>query len=207
MKLLVFLGNPGKEYEYTRHNAGFLCFDELTQILDTLDTAKQLGTRTKKEYEAHTYQLSSRLKSETVTLLKPLTYMNRSGEVVREYLKTIKEPFTMNKDAWIIHDDIALPLGTLRLDKNKSAGGHNGVENIITHLKTKDMIRFRVGILAGTNRSLRIEEYVLKKYSRTELAIIKNMAVCTAEKIIEALNMSIPFVQQKVNRHVFFKCN
>lgn len=206
MKLIVCLGNPGKEYEYTRHNVGFLCFDEIVHTLNDSDIFHTDSQKKKKNYEAHIFQKTIHGAQDSVVLLKPLVYMNRSGEAVREFLASYSRPLSSIQDVWILHDDLALPLGTLRVDVNKSAGGHNGIQNIIDHMKTKEFTRFRVGILYHDIQQSSIEEYVLKKFSRKELPVIKNMVTLTAELVIDSLERGIPFVQQKVNRHVFFKC-
>lgn len=129
MKLIVGLGNPGKEYENTRHNLGFVIIDQLANKLNV-----ELN---KKKFNGLYYQIGEYL------LLKPQTYMNNSGECIAAFINYFR--IDLN-DLLVIYDDIALPLGKFRYRCQGSAGGHNGMKNIIELLGNEDFKRLRVGI-------------------------------------------------------------
>lgn len=158
MKLIVGLGNPGKEYLHTRHNVGF-------EVLDLL--SKDLNADFKLDKAFKGYIGSINIGEEKVILLKPTTFMNLSGESVISVVNFYKVPL---EDILIIYDDIALDLGRLRLRESGSAGGHNGVKSLIAHLNTQNFKRIRVGI-SGTDKSLC--SHVLGKFSKDETPIIK----------------------------------
>ncbi|CAI2194040.1 16565_t:CDS:1 [Funneliformis geosporum] len=132
-KLIVGLGNPGAEYQGTRHNLGF-------QVIDGLAT--KLNIELKKEkfkglYTTHTYL------NQRIILLKPLTYMNNSGECVREFINYFQ---IASENILVIYDDLTLPLGSFRYREQGSSGGHNGIKNIIECLGTPRFKRLKVGI-------------------------------------------------------------
>ena len=129
MKLIVGLGNPGKEYENTRHNLGFIIIGQLANKLNV-----ELN---KKKFNGLYCQTSEYI------LLKPQTYMNNSGECIVAFLNFFRIPLD---NLLVIYDDIAFPLGKYRYRCQGSAGGHNGVKNIIELLGSKDFKRLRVGI-------------------------------------------------------------
>ncbi len=159
MKLIVGLGNPGKEYEKTRHNAGFMVIDEIAKHLNiTVDT---------KKFKAVIGQ--TRIGSETVILMKPQTYMNLSGEAVRE----IVSYYHINvNDIVLIYDDLDLPVGSIRLRSKGSSGGQNGVKNIIQHLHTQEIPRIRVGI--GKDSRISTVDYVLGKFRDEDQEFLHN---------------------------------
>lgn len=153
MKLIVGLGNPGKEYENTRHNAGFQVIDALA---DTLHT--QIDTKKFKSL----YSIVN-VQGVKVMLMKPQTYMNLSGEAVIEAMNFYRiEP----KDILVIYDDLALPVGKVRLREQGSAGGQNGMKNIIAHLHTQEFPRIRVGI--DKDARIPVVDYVLGKIRKED---------------------------------------
>ena len=158
MFLIVGLGNPGKKYEKTRHNVGFMVVDKL-KLLDI----------------------------KKVVLVKPQTFMNDSGKAVRALTKS----YTLDpKNLIIIHDDIDLLIGKIRISKNRGAGGHKGVESIIKEIGTKNFIRLRVGIKPATSdkrQATRVEKFVLQKFNKKEKEIIEKVI----EKSIEAIEMML----------------
>jgi PTH1 family peptidyl-tRNA hydrolase len=135
MRLIVGLGNPGAEYEWTRHNLGFMLVDRLAQ-----ETCAQV-----KRKECRSLIGRAELEGAQVTLVKPQTYMNLSGEAVSCLLA---KPETQSgaRDLIVISDDLALPFGTIRLRARGSAGGHNGLKSIIAAVRTDEFIRLRIGI-------------------------------------------------------------
>lgn len=168
MKLIVGLGNPGKQYELTRHNVGFLCLDKLSEKYD-------LSFKFESSFNAMV--ALKNINGEKCIFIKPQTYMNLSGEAVGKVLKYYKVDI---KDFLVIYDDMDLPIGSLRLREKGSAGGHNGIKNIIQHLSTMDFKRIRVGISGHAN--IDAKDYVLGKFNKDDLAtleIIKDN-VCNA---------------------------
>ncbi len=136
MKLIVGLGNPGSQYESTRHNIGFMVADRL---------ARELGTNTPPwEKDEKKNVLTARVGD--VLLVKPQTYMNKSGYAVSALVNFYK---LTPSDVWVIHDDIDLPLGKIRIRSQGASAGHNGIDSIITQLKTDQFVRFRLGIGRG----------------------------------------------------------
>jgi PTH1 family peptidyl-tRNA hydrolase len=134
MRLIVGLGNPGAEYEWTRHNLGFM-------LVDTL--ARATG-RDVKRTECRALVGRTELESEPVELAKPQTYMNLSGDAVACLVQ--KRALDIKRDLIVLSDDLALPFGTIRLRPRGSAGGHNGLKSIIGALKSDEFTRLRIGI-------------------------------------------------------------
>jgi peptidyl-tRNA hydrolase, PTH1 family len=174
MKLIVGLGNPGKRYERTRHNVGFL-------VLDAMVAKEQLNYSTKfKGLVAQTIW-----GKEPVLLFKPETYMNLSGEAIR----LVMDYFNIDvQDLLVIYDDLDLPLGHIRLREKGSAGGHNGMKSIIQHLKTEQFARCRIGI--DKNPMIDARDYVLGQFSSNDLNILK-------EKMSDIHQMCQDFTKKK----------
>ena len=148
MKIIVGLGNPGKQYEKTRHNAGFLTLDLVAKNLGV-----DIATQKFKALIGETF-----VKGEKVLLVKPQTYMNLSGDSVRkicEYYDLFEE------DIFVITDDLDLPVGTLRIREKGSSGGQKGIQSIIDNLGTNEFLRLKIGI--GNNKQIETKDYVLGK--------------------------------------------
>lgn len=158
MKLIVGLGNPGKEYEHTRHNVGF-------EVLDLLSSSLHAPFKLDKAFKGYISTVS--VGTEKVILLKPTTFMNLSGESVIAVTQFYKVPL---EDILVVYDDIALDVARLRLRESGSAGGHNGVKSLIAHLGTQAFKRIRIGI-SGTDKSL--HSHVLGKFSKEELPLMQ----------------------------------
>ena len=176
MKLIVGLGNPEKKYFLTRHNAGFLAIDQLQ---------KELGFpafKFKKGFNAEISQ--GEFNKEKIILAKPQTYMNRSGLAVKTLVNFYK---IKPQDIWLIHDDIDLPLGKIKISQKSSAAGHLGVASVIESLNSKNFIRFRMGILATDKIKISTEKYVLEKFNSQEEKIIKK----TMKIILTAITISL----------------
>lgn len=179
MKLIVGLGNPGKQYEKTRHNIGFEVIDKLSERLSIpLDQAKFKGL-----YGiGHSH-------GEKVLLLKPLTYMNLSGESIR----SIMDYYDIDlEDLIVIYDDMDLPVGKIRLRQKGSAGGHNGVKSTIAHIGSQQFNRIRVGINRPTNGQS-ITDYVLGKFTKEEMAMIDEVILKCSQACESYLEQ--PFLQ------------
>ncbi len=156
MKLIVGLGNPGKQYEHTRHNVGFMVIDKLAKELSIpLDRQKFNGL----------YGMGH-ISGEKVILLKPLTYMNLSGECIRPLMDYYDID---NDEIVVIYDDLDLPVGKIRLRTKGSAGGHNGIKSMILHLATQEFNRIRIGIDRPKN-GMKITDYVLGRFTEEEQA-------------------------------------
>ena len=133
MYLIAGLGNPGKEYKHTRHNVGF-------DVLDMISEKYNINiNRIKSKGECG----EGRIGAEKVLLLKPATYMNLSGESVREAVNFYKIP---NENIIVIYDDISLEVGRMRIRQSGSAGGHNGIKNIISQLGSETFLRIKIGV-------------------------------------------------------------
>ncbi len=137
--LIVGLGNPGKEYEQTRHNIGYMALDRFVESLNKENTENRYGF----SVERHAYMTEVKVKGRTLILIKPTTFMNLSGKAVRYWLDKEKIPI---ENLLIIVDDLALPLGTIRLRMGGSDGGHNGLKDIIAALGHNKFNRLRFGI-------------------------------------------------------------
>ena len=152
--LIVGLGNIGVEYVNTRHNMGFMVLDAWAQASNILFESGRYG-----------YTATISFKGRKFTLLKPSTYMNLSGKAVRYWMNELKIPV---EQLLVISDDLNIPFGTLRLRKNGSAGGHNGLTNINELIGTQDYARIRVGIGNGFGRGHQID-YVLGELAEEEI--------------------------------------
>lgn len=167
MKLIIGLGNPGKQYEKTRHNIGFDIIDKLSKRNNIpLNEAKLKGIYGK-----------GMINSQKVILLKPLTYMNLSGECIKAIMDYYK---IETEDIVVIYDDLDLPVGKIRLRQKGSAGGHNGIKSTIAHLGTQQFNRIRVGIDRPRN-GMAISDYVLGKFTNEENGILQDVIInCAA---------------------------
>ena len=153
--LIVFLGNPGLKYDGTRHNAGFMAGDAM---------AKQLGVSINKlRFKALTAQCS--IGGESVLLMKPQTYMNLSGEAVGEAARFYK---IAPAHIIVVSDEMALPIGKLRIRTKGSAGGHNGLKNIIAHLGTEEFPRIRLGVGAPPHPDYDVKDWVLASFKNQD---------------------------------------
>lgn len=153
MRLIIGLGNPGKEYSSTRHNFGMM-------ILDALADKKTLAWHSHKDSQSIVADFKS--DNENYLLVKPQTFMNESGQAIRRLKSFYKIP---NHKIIVIHDEISLPFGKIRLSKNRSSGGHKGIDSVIQHLKSKDFIRVRLGIGPQVGVA---EDFVLQKFMPEE---------------------------------------
>lgn len=168
--LVVFLGNPGLKYEGTRHNVGFLTADVM---------AKSLGISINKaKFKAFTATCS--IAGESVMLMKPQTFMNLSGEAVSQAVKFYKiEP----SHVIVISDELALPVGKLRIRQKGSAGGHNGLKNIIAKLGTDEFPRIRMGVGAPPHPDYDMADWVLGSFKNQDAADIQNAAERAAKAV------------------------
>ena len=168
MKIIVGLGNPGAKYEFTRHNAGFLMVDfyanENNFTIKKLKNKALIG--------------EANVKGEKVLFVKPQTYMNLSGDSVREIAAYYNVSM---EDVLVIYDDISLPLGKLRIRKKGSAGGHNGIKDIILKTNTDVFPRIKIGVSQNGDRDLK--DYVLGSFSKKELTVLREVAQVVTKAI------------------------
>ena len=167
--MIVGLGNPGRQYETTRHNAGFICLDLLSE--------KHGIKITKLKFKS--LMGDGRINGRRCLLLKPQTFMNLSGEAVRDAVEFYKIPV---ENVIVICDDISLDPGKIRIRRKGSAGGQNGMKNIIYHLKSDNFPRIKVGIGAKPNPEYDLADWVLSRFSSKEAKLIKE----AADKVIGA---------------------
>jgi len=160
MKVIFGLGNPGKIYEKTRHNLGFLVVDALARKTCTAVAKKKFSSLCG---EFHYL-------GEKIVLLKPLTFMNLSGKAVRECSEFYNTSLAL-KDLLIIYDDIALTVGSLRMRDKGSSGGHHGIQSVIDEMGTSDIARLRVGI-KGERVHGELADYVLAPFTKTEQGML-----------------------------------
>src|SRR5712692_151272 len=174
MKLVIGLGNPGKEYERTRHNIGYRVVDKL---------AAQQGWKWN-ERRSHAVLASGNLGLEKVTLAKPITYMNLSGEAVGELMRWYK---LQPEDVLVVYDELDLPAGKVRLLPGGSAAGHNGMKSIIRHLHTDAFPRLRVGVGHPTNSRIEGKDHVLGVPPTDESILIER----AEDRAVEAIRLVI----------------
>ncbi len=185
MKLIVGLGNPGKQYTYTRHNIGFLCIDALA-AKEKLIFRKTAGIEG--EYATIT------IGNQQCSLFKPMTFMNNSGVAIKAFMarKGIKI-----EDVLIVVDEISLPFGQVRLRPSGSAGGHNGLKSIIAHLGSSDFARLRLGVSkpkVGESQA----DYVLSDFTLLEK---KSLADFIDSTLTAVASWATQGVEQTMNRH------
>jgi peptidyl-tRNA hydrolase, PTH1 family len=191
MKIIIGLGNPGKKYQSTRHNAGFMVLDNI---------AKLIGQEfiTNKKFNAEF------IKQDGLILFKPLAYMNESGQSVQNLLsfygllkgkKNSQPEAALSETITVIHDDLDIDLGKFKISVNSRSAGHNGVQSIIEKLGTKNFKRIRIGIKKDDDRNKKIptEAYVLQKFDKEELIIIKKVIaeILLLEDIRNQINNSV----------------
>ena len=168
--LVVFLGNPGLKYECTRHNAGFMAADAL---------AKDKGIKiNRSRFKALTATVE--LGGESVLLMKPQTYMNLSGEAVIQAVKFYK---IAPENVIVVSDEMSLPIGKLRIRTKGSAGGHNGLKNIIAHLGTDSFPRIRIGVGAPPHPDYDVADWVLSVFRNKDAEEMADAAKRAAEAV------------------------
>lgn len=196
MKLIVGLGNPGKKYERTRHNLGFVVLDALLQDLTEVE---KTTWKMDKKFNSQLSIINSQL-----LLAKPQTMMNASGFAVKKLTSHFALP---PSSLWVIHDDVDLPLGKMKIRLGGAAAGHHGVESIIDKLGTDQFVRFRLGIghpkekLKIKNQKLKsVEKYVLTEFGSEEKSEVKKMAKKAVEAIGVALEKGLDRAMTRFNQ-------
>ena len=181
MKMIVGLGNPGKQYERTRHNSGFMAIDKVAEKLNlNID---------KKEFAALT------AKNNQVILVKPQTYMNNSGEAVSQIMKYYHIDIN---DLLIIYDDLDLKYGQLRLRLKGSSGGHNGIKSIINYIHSENFKRIRIGI--EKNPLIETADYVLGKVEKGKQQLFDDSIEKASQAAIEFITDEFEKIMNKYNK-------
>jgi peptidyl-tRNA hydrolase, PTH1 family len=171
MKLLVGLGNPGKEYINTRHNIGFQAVEKIAESLNN------------SKWESNRKLKSDIYKSSELILIKPTTFMNNSGQAV----SLVKQMFKIDpKDIWVFHDELDIPLGQLKIQFNRGAAGHNGIKSIIENIGTTEIYRWRIGV--GRVQDVDSSDYVLQKFRQDEEDTVNNILDKVVKSVDHALS-------------------
>ncbi len=174
MIIIAGLGNPGKKFAGTRHNIGFIFLDHIKKIGDFSPWKKN---------ESFFSEISwGKIFEKEILLVKPLTFMNNSGKSIK---KVLSKKGLETQNLWVIQDETSLPLGKIKMTKNHGSAGHKGIESVISSLKTKDFLRFRIG--AGKTGSKDKKEFVLKNFGRKDL----NALDLLKEKLIYILEIAL----------------
>jgi len=184
--LLVCLGNPGREYENTRHNIGFMAADELER--------RENIKINKLRYRALTGEV--RIGGQRILVLKPQTYMNLSGESVKLAGGFYKIP---PDHVLVISDDVSLPLGKLRIRAGGSAGGHNGLKNIISHLGTDQFPRIKVGVGAPEHPEHEMVDWVIGNFSPAEKKVVAEAVARAVDAAACVIEKGVPEAQNRFN--------
>jgi PTH1 family peptidyl-tRNA hydrolase len=190
MKLIIGLGNPGQEYSTNRHNIGFLCINHIAKshriVLDKKQGKARVGT--------------GNIAGNQVVLAKPQTYMNLSGESV---IPLMQRYLVKKEDLIVIHDDLDLPLGKIRIRPDSSAGGHNGIKSIIASLGTQNFIRIRVGISRPQNENdaklESIRDYVLGDFTDADKLVVEETIKRVGDAVVTLITSGLQVAMNKYN--------
>ncbi|HPS64591.1 MAG TPA: aminoacyl-tRNA hydrolase [Ignavibacteria bacterium] len=189
MKFIIGFGNTGSKYELTRHNIGFIAIDLIVQ---------DLGLKLKPS-KGEWYGINTNYKGKEIYLMKPITFMNASGEAVRDFME---KNSVDKKDILIICDDFQLPLGTIRIRPRGSDGGHNGLSSIIYQLNSEDIPRMRIGI--GGDEPLKKEDYisfVLSNFSKEEIEKLKLMSAQYRDAVYSFIEDGLHAAMNRFNKN------
>lgn len=168
MKLIIALGNPGSQYEHTRHNAGFIVLDEMQKNWNFPEFQMN------KKFNAQISE--SNIEGEKIILAKPQTFMNLSGQSAKAIMDFYKISID---DIIVLHDDLDIDLGSFKISTDSSAAGHNGIQSLIDNLGTQKFKRVRIGIEGAELKKKRLmsgSDFVLQKFSSEELDTIEKLA-------------------------------
>lgn len=185
MKWFIGLGNPGSQYAGTRHNIGFMAIDRLAEKLeikvDQNQCKAQIG--------------QGRVSGDKIALIKPMTYMNLSGESVRAFMDFYKVKI---EDMIVLYDDLDTPFGEMRLRYKGGSGGHNGIKSIIQHLGTQDFNRIRLGI-SRPPEGYNVADYVLSSFAKNDRKELDRVLDLSCEALVYTLENSFDKVMAKFN--------
>lgn len=196
MRLIVGLGNPGEKYEKTRHNLGFAVVEKLVKNLKLKVKSDETGFKFEKKFDAAVCRLTGDL-----LVIKPQTMMNASGVAVQKIASFYK---ILAGDVWVVHDDIDLPLGKIKIVVGRGPAGHRGVESIIKNLGTEEFVRFRCGIMQGgipieKRKHVDAEGFVLRLFEPGEKSAAKRMIKKAAEAVEVGFEESLSVAMNRFN--------
>lgn len=183
--VVVGLGNPGKKYENTRHNVGFMTADKLID--------EHLASPVRTKFKAETFD--ARISSNRVLIVKPQTFMNNSGEAVRDIINFYKIDISK---VILIFDDISLPVGKIRLRRNGSAGGHNGIKSIINLTGSQDYKRVKIGVGAKPHPDYDLADWVLGKFEKPD---IKNLESALNNAVAATVTIMTDGIDAAMNKY------
>jgi len=181
--LIAGLGNPGSRYEKTRHNVGFLAVEACIR-------RQPLDCKEKEDYKI----CKGSLGDEKIIFLEPLTFMNRSGIAVR---RIMQKSNISPQQLIVIHDDLDLETGSLKIRKKGSSGGHKGIESIIQHIGTQEFIRIKIGI--GRDPFVPTEKYVLSKFRKDDIQVIREAIEKAVESVYAIINDGVERAMNRFN--------
>jgi PTH1 family peptidyl-tRNA hydrolase len=214
MKLIVGLGNPGKKFEKTRHNLGFLVVESLKSKIKSFSDWKK-----SKKFLSEISE--GKINSERVILVKPQTFMNNSGKAVKSLIRNFllnKAMAELSRHLFIIHDDIDIPIGKFKISIGRGPAGHKGVQSIIDEIGTKNFVRFRIGIKpqnkirmgafaypSGARRAergcaIRMQKFVLEEFNEKEEKILKEVIEMACRAIEMAIKEGIKKAMSEFNK-------
>jgi len=186
MKLVVGLGNPDSKYDNTRHNVGFMLLDYIFDSSNFVVNKKM-----------NAMEYITNINGEKVVIIKPMTYMNLSGDAVSKYVNFYK--LDVN-DVIVIQDDLDMPLGNLKLLRNRGDGGHNGIKDIVLKLGSKNFLRVKIGI--GKSSLVDTKDYVLGKFRNDDKEILDEVFVRLRDIINDYISMNMDSLIQKYNTKI-----
>jgi PTH1 family peptidyl-tRNA hydrolase len=191
--LVVGLGNPGLEYAATRHNFGFIVIDYLLQKLSSLSSFEFV------DYAQAEIALA-RMADRPVMLVKPQTFMNNSGFAVRALVEQLR--ITDLRRLLVVHDDLDLDLGRIKLKQGGGSGGHNGLKSLINELERADFLRLRLGIRSQSRPSDDAAEFVLAPFDSSEKNLVDEVKLRSAAGIAKVVGSGITAAMNLINRRV-----
>ena len=184
---IIGLGNPGAEYQKSRHNLGFW-------LIDALAEQENLTFKENKQFHAQVTHMQR--KERKFLLVKPMSYMNESGK----FLSSLLSYFDCSPiDSIVVHDEIAFPLGQLKISRNKGAGGHNGVKSVISSIGSS-FVRFRVGIGTKPHPEVKLADFVLSKLSNQEWAFLQTRKDCLCNSLLDLLDRGVDATMNLINQ-------
>ncbi len=197
MKYIFGLGNPGKQYEGTRHNIGFASIDHAVVRWLTQDAFTLVGAEKRNTYESWEFRFDGVgcREPERLYCIKPLKFMNCSGDVVSDWLNYAPSNFVAVNDLWIVHDELDVSLGSLKIGVGNSSAGHNGVQSIIDALGSNAFVRFRLGITPMETPEEPIADFVLKRFTPQETEIVEQSLSRTVDALEAGLSRGIAKAQ------------
>lgn len=186
MYIIAGLGNPGRQYDMTRHNIGF-------EVIDYI--ADQYNIKVNKlKFKSLFGEM--KIAGERVFLIKPQTYMNLSGEALREFSAFYKIP---PGNIIVINDDISLQAGRIRIRRKGSAGGHNGLKSIIYQLQTDEFVRIKMGVGAPRHEDYDLADYVLGRFSKEEIPVLEQAIIRASKAAEEIINEGVDSAMNQYN--------